>query len=678
MAFHIHSPLFLDTNPNTQSPHFLQLNPYPFSWRPQSFTPLKHTSSSSQPPKASSLETTITPSRNTIWVNPKCPKASKLRQQSYDSRYASLIKYSQSLNTCNPTEEDVYAVLNGLGETPVEQDAVIVLNNMDNPHTALLALKYFQSKVALNREVILYNVTFKVFRKCRDFDKAELLFEEMLQRGVKPDNITFTTIISCGRMCNLPNKAVEFFEKMGEFDCKPDDVTYSAMIDAYGRAGDVSMALSLYDRARTERWRIDLVTFTTLIRIYGSSGNFDGALNVYEEMKALKVKPNLVTYNTLLDAMGRAKRPWQVKSIFKEMVKSGFEPNSSTYAALLRAYCRARYGPDALALYREMKAKGIQLNVVLYNSMLSMCADIGYVDECAEIFDDMKLSGTAQPDSWTFSSLITMYSCSGKVTEAENALNEMLQGGFEPNIFVFTSLIQCYGKANRVDDVVKTFNRLQELEITPDDRFCGCLLNVMTQIQKEELGKVVGCIAKANAKLGDLVTLLIDEEASAAVFRDKANELFGIVSKDVRKAYCNCLTDLCVNLDLLEKACELFDLGLTLGIYGTIQYRTSSQWSLQLKSLSLGASLTALHVWVSDLSKAVEKGEELPPVLAINTGHGKHTYSAQGLAGVLKSHLKELNAPFHEAEDKLGWFMTTKAAAELWLESRKSPELVAA
>ncbi|KAM7264436.1 hypothetical protein ACFE04_002119 [Oxalis oulophora] len=33
------------------------------------------------------------------------------------------------------------------------------------------------------------------------------------------------------------------------------------------------------------------------------------------------------------------------------------------------------------------------------------------------------------------------------------------------------------------------------------------------------------------------------------------------------------------------------------------------------KSLSLGTSLTALHVWINDLSKAVENGEELPPVL---------------------------------------------------------------
>ncbi|KAK6269164.1 hypothetical protein QUC31_013324 [Theobroma cacao] len=483
---------------------------------------------------------------------------------------------------------------------------------------------------------------------------------------------------SCARVCALPDKAVEWFEKMPTYGCDPDDVTYSAMIDAYGRAGNVDMAFNLYDRARTEKWRIDPVTFSTLIKIYGISGNYDGCLNVYEEMKALGAKPNVVIYNTLLDAMGRAKRPWQAKTIYKEMTNNGFSPNWATYAALLRAYGRARYGEDALNIYKEMKDKGLELTVILYNTLLALCADVGYADEAVEIFEDMKNSGTCKPDSWTYSSLITIYSCSGKVSEAEGIVDEMLEAGFEPNIFVLTSLIQCYGKAQHTDDVVRTFNRVLELGITPDDRFCGCLLNVMTQTPREELAKLTDCIKKANPKLGHVVKLLVEEQDGQGNFKNEASELFNCIGSDVKKAYCNCLIDLCVNLDLLERACELLELGLSLEIYADVQSRSPTQWSLNLKSLSLGAALTALHVWINDLTKVLESGEELPPLLGINTGHGKHKYSDKGLATVFESHLKELDAPFHEAPDKVGWFLTTQVAAKSWLESRSSPDLVAA
>ena len=617
-------------------------------------------------------------SKNYIWVNPKSSRASQLRKNSYDARYAYLVKMAESLNSCSPNEEDVSEVLRGLGDRILEQDAVTVINNMVNPETAYLALRYFQQRLKLSREVILYNVTLKVFRKCRDFDRAEKLFDEMLERGVKPVNTTFSTMITCARLCSFPHKAVEWFEKMPSFGCVPDGVTYSAMIDAYGRAGNVNMALSLYDRARAQKWRIDPVTFSTLIKIYGTSGNFDGCLNVYEEMKALGVKPNLVIYNTLIDAMGRAKRPWQAKIIYREMKKNGFLPNFGTYASLLRAYGRARYGEDALSVYKEMKEKGVELTIVLYNTLLAMCADLGYVDEAVEIVEDMKNSGTCKPDSWSFSSLITIYSCSGKVSEAEVTLNEMFEAGFEPNIFVLTSLIQCYGKAQRTDDVVRTFHRLLELGITPDERFCCCLLNVMTQTPKEELSKLTDCVEKADSKLGHVVQLLVGEQDNDEEFKRGSSELFESIGSDVRKAYCNCLIDICVKLDLLQRACELLDLGITLEIYTDIQSRSSTQWSLYLKGLSLGAALTALHVWINDLTKALDSGEELPPLLGINTGHGKHKYSDKGLAAVFESHLKELNAPFHEAPDKVGWFLTTKVAAQSWLETRSSPGLVAA
>ena len=104
------------------------------------------------------------------------------------------MKMAESLNSCSPNEEDVVEVLRGLGDRILEQDAVTVINNMVNPETAYLALRYFQHRLKLSREVILYNVTLKVFRECRDFDRAEKLFDEMLERGVKPVNTTFSRL----------------------------------------------------------------------------------------------------------------------------------------------------------------------------------------------------------------------------------------------------------------------------------------------------------------------------------------------------------------------------------------------------------------------------------------------------------------------------------------------------
>ncbi|XP_058753433.1 pentatricopeptide repeat-containing protein At4g16390, chloroplastic-like [Vicia villosa] len=574
---------------------------------------------------------------------PKSPGAKQFGKKSYNARYTSLAKLSNSLDSCDPNIDDVSRIFESLGDNLIGKDAVIIINNMENSVVVPFVLRYIQSKIRAVTEMILYNVTLKVFRKCRDFDGAEKVFDEMVNRGVKPNNVTFSTIISCATSCNLPNKAVEWFEKMPSFGIKPN-----------------------------------VVTFCTLIKMYDVAGNYDACLNVYEEMKALGVKPNLFVYNTLLEAMGRAKRPRQAKIIYKELISNGLIANRATYASLIHAYGIARFCEDALVVYKEMKEKGMNLNTRLYNILLAMCADVGLLEQAFEIFEDMKGCDTCCPNSRTFSSLITIYSRIGKVAEAEKLMSEMNESGIEPNIFVLTSLAQCYGKAKRIDDVVKTFNQLLDMGIEPHNHFCVCLLNVMTQTPKEELGKITNCVAKANPKLGSVVRYLVKGPEGDGEFKVDAIELFGSITNGARRAFCNSLIDICINLDLLDKACVLLDLGLTLEIYTDLQSRSQTQWSLHLKGLSAGSALTAFHVWINDLSKSFESGEDLPPLLGINTGHGKHRYSEKGLAGVIESHLMELNAPFRESPNKAGWFLTTQAAVSSWIKSRDLSKLVVA
>ncbi|CAI8609435.1 unnamed protein product [Vicia faba] len=76
----------------------------------------------------------------------------------------------------------------------------------------------------------------------------------MLQRGVKPDVVTFSTLIRCASVCSLPHKSVELFERMPSFGCEPDHNVSSSMIYVYARTGNVDMALKLYDDAKNEKW----------------------------------------------------------------------------------------------------------------------------------------------------------------------------------------------------------------------------------------------------------------------------------------------------------------------------------------------------------------------------------------------------------------------------------------
>ncbi|XP_057433688.1 pentatricopeptide repeat-containing protein At4g16390, chloroplastic-like [Lotus japonicus] len=617
---------------------------------------------------------------NQPWVNPNSPRAQLFLKRFPHEKYTLLLKLTDSLNSCDPADPQVSAILNDLGDNVSEREAVFILDRMENSETAPVVLRYLRDKIKPTRgkELVLYNVAMKVFKKCKDFEGAEKLFDEMLQRKLKPDNVTFATMINCARLCSMSDRAVEWFEKMPGFGCEPDAVTCATVIFAYARVENVDMAERLYDRAKTENWRLDTVTFSALIKMYGMLEDYDQCLNVYDDMKVLGVKPNLGTYNTLLPAVYRARKPLLAKLIYEEMKRNGISPDYITYSTLLRAYIGGYLREDALGIYREMKENRIGVTVDLCNLLLSMCADVGFLDEAVEIFEDIKSSGIYQPDESTFSSLITVYSCFAKVSEAEAMLNEMIESGFKPNIFVITPLVKCYGKVKQIDDVVKIVKRGLDWGIVPDGHCCCCLLNIMTKTPMEELGKLIDCIEKANEELGSVVRYLVEgQEEGDQDFIKETSALLNSTDAEIKKPLCNCLIDLCVYLNLPNRARELFDLGSTLEIYKDVQFRAPTQWSLHLRRLSVGAAMTALHVWINDLCKALESGEELPS-LGINTGIGKYQFSDKGLASVFESHLKKLKAPFHEAPDKPGWFFISKKAAKSWLKSRGSAKSIAA
>jgi pentatricopeptide repeat protein len=278
----------------------------------------------------------------------------------------------------------------------------------------------------------------------------------------------------------------------------------------------------------------------------------------------------------------------------------------------------------------------------------------------------MKSSGTCHPDSVTYASLIKVYSHTGNVSEAEAMLKEMMNCGLEPNLLVLTSLAGCYGRAKQTDDVVRIFDQLLDLGLR-DDRVSACLVHVMAQIPKQEHGRILDCIEKAKPKLGFVIRYLMEERDDDRIFFKEASELFNSIDDFViKKSMCRSLIDLCVNLEVPNRARDLFNLGLTLELYTNMQNRSQTMWSLHVKNLTIGTTLTALQVWMDDLSNALESGEELPPVLGIYT----KKYDKSKLR-VIESYLKEHNAPFQLfPKNNNNGFLATTELAKSWLQSR--------
>ncbi|XP_043695190.1 pentatricopeptide repeat-containing protein At5g46580, chloroplastic [Telopea speciosissima] len=614
---------------------------------------------------------------NSTWVNPSRPKRSVLSLQrhkrssgSYNPQLTDLKLFSRKLNDCEPSEIALSAALQEIPHPPTRDNALIVLNNLKPWQKTLFFFNWLKTQNLFPLETIFYNVTMKSLRFGREYQLIEDLAHEMIDTGLELDNITYSTIITCAKRCNRLDKAVEWFERMYKTGLMPDEITYSAVLDVYAKLGKVEEVLTLYERGRASGWKPDPVAFSVLGKMFGEAGDYDGIRYVLQEMKSVGVEPNLVVYNTLLEAMGKAGKPGLARSLFEEMVAAGLTPNEKTLTALVKIYGKARWSRDALQLWESMKSNSWPMDFILYNTLLSMCADLGLEKEAEKLFEDMKQSEECRPDSWSYTAMLNIYGSGGKVERALELFEEMSESGVELNVMGCTCLIQCLGRAKKIDDLVRVFSVSIERGIEPDDRLCGCLLSVLSFCEKdEEVDKVLACLEKANSKLVAFVKQVEREEVS---FDEIKEELRGILNEavvEVRRPFVNCLIDVCRNRDLHERAHELLYLGTLYGLYPGLHNKTAQEWSLNLRSLSVGAAHTAFEEWMGAVSKGIERQEALPELFSAHTGAGTHKF-AQGLASEFDSHLKKLAAPFRQSEEKAGCFVATREDLISWFSSR--------
>ena len=62
---------------------------------------------------------------------------------------------------------------------------------------------------------------------------------------IKPNNVTFNSLIDCCIRCNSINTAVEIFDEIKLSTTKPDLITYSTMIKGFCREKNIEKALML-------------------------------------------------------------------------------------------------------------------------------------------------------------------------------------------------------------------------------------------------------------------------------------------------------------------------------------------------------------------------------------------------------------------------------------------------
>lgn len=160
----------------------------------------------------------------------------------------------------------------------------------------------------------------------------------MEEFGVKPDVVTFSTIMNAWSSAGLMDKCQEIFDDMVKNGIEPDIHAFSILAKGYVRAGEPEKAEALLKVMGSSKVHPNVVIFTTIISGWCSTGKMEYALRMYEKMCEMDVSPNLKTFETLIWGYGEAKQPWKAEEFLQIMEETGVRPQKKTILLVADAW----------------------------------------------------------------------------------------------------------------------------------------------------------------------------------------------------------------------------------------------------------------------------------------------------------------------------------------------------
>merc|ERR1719263_1199621 len=221
------------------------------------------------------------------------------------------------------------------------------------------------------------------------------------------NNIIFSTLLKGFAMTKQTERLFEVYDEMCQRGVPSNTVTYNTLLDACAKCGCMGKAPKLVADMRTAGLSPDTITYSTLVKGHCFSGDIDAAFAVLKDMREEgKFKPDEILYNSLLDGCAKEHRLQEALDLFATMKAEGVRPSNFTLCTLVKLLGRARRLPQAFGILEELCGKGgLRPNVQVYTCLMTACVGNGQLDRALQLQDEVIASG-CQPDQKMYNMLV--------------------------------------------------------------------------------------------------------------------------------------------------------------------------------------------------------------------------------------------------------------------------------
>lgn len=346
--------------------------------------------------------------------------------------------------------------------------------------------------------------------------------EHMLSRGVIPNAITWSSLISACANAGFVEKAFQLFEEMLLAGCAPNSQCCNSLLHACVEACQYDRAFRLFNSWKKNGVSKDNHLFpeagkersTKHDEAYNQSSCRSPYLQHESITKRYPFAPTTSTYNILMKACGTDY--FRAKDLMDEMKNEGLSPDEISWSILIDIVGGSKSIEGALQILRSMHQAGVRPDVVTYTTAIKVCVEHKDLKFAYSLFAEMKRY-QIKPNLVTYNTLLRARRQYGSLQEVRLCLalyQDMRKSGYKPNDYYLKQLIEewCDGVIQNSNQHKSRFTSRSRTTLQPESLLIERVAEHLQDTNAESLSIDLRGLTKIEARIMVLAVLRMIKE----------------------------------------------------------------------------------------------------------------------------------------------------------------------
>ncbi|KAJ7949278.1 Pentatricopeptide repeat-containing protein [Quillaja saponaria] len=330
-----------------------------------------------------------------------------------------------------------------------------------------LALSVYDDfrEAGLVEESVTFMILIKGFCKAGRIDEMLEVLGQMRANLCKPDVFAYTAMIRVLIPEGNLDGCLRVWEEMRRDQVEPDVMAYATLITGLCKAGRVEKGYEFFKKMKEKGHLIDRAIYGSLVQSFVADGKVGLACDLLKDLMDSGYRADLGIYNSLIEGLCNVDQVEKAYKLFQITVQEGLEPNFESVKPILVSYAEEKRIEEFCRLLRQMEMLGSQVTDDLSIFFSFLVGNNKGTAIALEVFVDLKLKGYCSVAIYNI--LMGSLHKIGKVKKALSLFDEMKGSMFEPDSSTYSIVVTCYVDIGEIEEACACYNKIIELSSIP-------------------------------------------------------------------------------------------------------------------------------------------------------------------------------------------------------------------